>query len=517
AVAESKKMADLLEKAKSASQAGIVRSALFGRTEREALERAGWLRRIIRGWYLLRQPTDPAGETTAWYSSFWDFVAAYLRHRLGDQYCLSAESSLDLRVSPTRVPKQVIAIAGRGGSTQIELPEQTSLLTYEQATSIPPPTDVEILRGIRVMSLPLSLIRVAPAFFQRDPDSAEIAMRLLGDPSELIRVLLAGPHVSASERLAGAFLFLGEDNYASRIQAAMEADGHRVRPANPFNRPVSLLAVGTHLRSPYGGRVEVLWTTMRDRIVETFDIASGPTNDTRSLLQRVEALQGEDAYHSLSIEGYQVTPELIQKIRDGSWDPDSNADSSERNALAAKGYHEAYAQVVGCIQAILGGAPPGVTVSRSIQGWYTALFSPSVKAGLLTASDLAGYRSAPVFIRGARHVPPPREALADAMDTFEGCLSGEASAVVRAILGHFIFVWIHPFQDGNGRIARFLMNTMLATGGYPWTVLHVENRDRYMASLDSASSDNDIVPFVEYVASECRHGLDRWRRASTRA
>jgi len=38
------------------------------------------------------------------------------------------------------------------------------------------------------------------------------------------------------------------------------------------------------------------------------------------------------------------------------------------------------------------------------------------------------------------------------------------------VLGHFVFVYIHPYLDGNGRIGRFLMNLMLAAGGYPWTV-----------------------------------------------
>jgi Fic family protein len=40
---------------------------------------------------------------------------------------------------------------------------------------------------------------------------------------------------------------------------------------------------------------------------------------------------------------------------------------------------------------------------------------------------------------------------------------------VRAVLGRWLFDYIHPYMDGNGRMARFLMNTMLASGGYPWS------------------------------------------------
>ena len=38
--------------------------------------------------------------------------------------------------------------------------------------------------------------------------------------------------------------------------------------------------------------------------------------------------------------------------------------------------------------------------------------------------------------------------------------------------------YLHPYPDGNGRIARFLMNAMLASGGYPWTVIRVEDRPK---------------------------------------
>jgi Fic family protein len=73
------------------------------------------------------------------------------------------------------------------------------------------------------------------------------------------------------------------------------------------------------------------------------------------------------------------------------------------------------------------------------------------------------------------------------------------------VLGHWMFGYIHPYPDGNGRMARFLMNVMLASGGYPWTVIRVEDRNAYLAALDSASIDMNIVPFAEFIAES----LDR--------
>ena len=60
--------------------------------------------------------------------------------------------------------------------------------------------------------------------------------------------------------------------------------------------------------------------------------------------------------------------------------------------------------------------------------------------------------------------------------------------------------YIHPYVDGNGRMGRFLMNAMLASGGYPWTVIPVEQRDIYMATLEEASVRQDIGPFTDFLA-----------------
>jgi Fic family protein len=76
------------------------------------------------------------------------------------------------------------------------------------------------------------------------------------------------------------------------------------------------------------------------------------------------------------------------------------------------------------------------------------------------------------------------------------------------VLGHFIFVYIHPYVDGNGRMGRFLMNTMLASGGYPWTVIPVEKRNTYMAALEEASVGQNIGPFTDFLAQLVNAGLE---------
>ena len=63
------------------------------------------------------------------------------------------------------------------------------------------------------------------------------------------------------------------------------------------------------------------------------------------------------------------------------------------------------------------------------------------------------------------------------MPSFFGLLRDKTEPSVRVVLGYFMFIYIHPYSDGNGRVGRFLMNVMLAAGGYPWTVIPVERRD----------------------------------------
>ena len=45
------------------------------------------------------------------------------------------------------------------------------------------------------------------------------------------------------------------------------------------------------------------------------------------------------------------------------------------------------------------------------------------------------------------------------------------------------------------------MNLMMASGGYPWTVVPVERRDEYMQALEAASVRQNIVPFTKFLAS----------------
>jgi phosphatidylserine/phosphatidylglycerophosphate/cardiolipin synthase-like enzyme len=182
--------------------------------------------------------------------------------------------------------------------------------------------------------------------------------------------------------------------------------------------------------------------------------------------------------------------------------------------MAAKGYLAAFRLVEKSVRRVLGGENAGRVVRKDYQGWYRALFSESVRAGLLEPYHLAGHRNAPVFIRTSRHVPPPHAAVNDAMDALLDSLEGEQEAIVRAVLGHWLFGFVHPYMDGNGRMARFLMNVMMASGGYPWTIVRTIRRRVYLDALEAASVEQNILPFANFIREEM--AVDWSREAAKR-
>jgi Fic family protein len=130
-----------------------------------------------------------------------------------------------------------------------------------------------------------------------------------------------------------------------------------------------------------------------------------------------------------------------------------------------------------------------------------------VTAAHLKPSDLAGYRSGQVYIRNSMHVPPNPKAVRDMMPTFFDWLRDEQEPGVRVVLGHFVFVYIHSYMDGNGRTGRLLMNLRLASGGYPWTVVPVERRKDYFTVLETASVSHNIVPFAQFLSGLVKKSL----------
>ena len=504
----SEKLADSLKALKALQDASVVaiRSADLGRIHRERLLRAGFLHEVMKGWYIPARHDQSAGESTAWYTSYWDFCAAYLEHRFGDQWCLSPEQSLALHVGNRSVPQQLLVHTPRGSNKPTSLPHNTSLFDVRYA--LPDKKQVVVKDGLRLFSVPAALAACSAGFFERKATDARAALATIHDASDVLAVLLEGGRSTVAGRLAGTLRNIGRNRIADEIIKTMKSAGYDVRESDPFTQKTDL-TLPLREPSPYVNRTRIMWNVMREQVIATFPAAPGLPAETGTYMKRVEEIYVTDAYHSLSIEGYRVSAELIERVRAGTWNPDNDKQDRERaDALAARGYYDTFQIVKTSVEQTLKGKNHGAVSEDQHGDWYRALWGPSVEAGIITAADLAGYRNGPVYIRRSMHTPPPREAVRDLMPLLFELLSEETNPSVRVVLGHFMFVYIHPYMDGNGRIGRFLMNVMLAAGGYPWTVIPVQRRDDYMAALEAASVEGKIRPFATFLGGLVRDNME---------
>jgi hypothetical protein len=476
----------------------VLKSTDLGRTDRERLVEAGFLQEVLKGWLITTRPGGSGGDTTSWYITFWDFCKAYLSDKFGTDWVLSPEASIPLHVGNRTVPQQLIIHSPAGSNHKIDLLHGTSV--YDLKRPFDSGTTVEIER-LPVYRLSTALCLVGPAFFQQNRNDAAAALGAVRTAGEILDPLLSGGHVRSGGRLAGAFRAIGRVTIADQILESMRGLHHDIREDNPFEAPV--VNFGERSVPPVVARIKMMWADMRVAVMEEFTYEPSKVESPEAYLRMVDENYQADAYNSLSIEGYQVTAELIEKVKSGDWKPeDSDEDRDHKNALAAKGYWGAFQSVKASIAKILEGASPAKVAEDDHQRWFRELFLPTATVGLIKPERLAGYRSHPVYIRTSMHVPINHDMVPDAMEAMFDCMRAEKDARVLAVLGHFIFTFIHPYMDGNGRSGRFMMNAMLSSGGYPWTIIPVTKRRTYMEALETASVQMDIRPFTRFVV-EC--------------
>lgn len=120
------------------------------------------------------------------------------------------------------------------------------------------------------------------------------------------------------------------------------------------------------------------------------------------------------------------------------------------------------------------------------------------------------YRTVAVYIKGARHTPPSPYKVREAMKDFFYELNHRTfnNTLEKAAWIHAEFVKIHPFQDGNGRTARLLMNYQLMLDGLFPTSVKKADRERYFSVLEEYAVAGNIVPFVQLLQENMEKELN---------
>ena len=103
------------------------------------------------------------------------------------------------------------------------------------------------------------------------------------------------------------------------------------------------------------------------------------------------------------------------------------------------------------------------------------------------------------------------------MEAFCKWLGESRDTPQTAFAAHRRLVGIHPFNDGNGRTARLLMNLVLARGGYPPIAIRPDDRPRYIAALETAQRGGGHADFDELLFSRLDQTLDIYLSAASQA
>ena len=114
------------------------------------------------------------------------------------------------------------------------------------------------------------------------------------------------------------------------------------------------------------------------------------------------------------------------------------------------------------------------------------------------------YRTEQVFITGTEFIPPSAKQIPELMQRFVKeipTMDEKYHSVEYAALVHLKFVTIHPFVDGNGRVARLLLNLALLQKGYVITIIPPVVRKDYINALQQAQTKKDETPFINFIST----------------
>lgn len=135
---------------------------------------------------------------------------------------------------------------------------------------------------------------------------------------------------------------------------------------------------------------------------------------------------------------------------------------------------------------------------------------------------LGDYKATPNNVKTSTgeiyYFTPPEQvkpAMTDLLDWYRDQEAKGEHPIIIAAAFHYRFVRIHPFDDGNGRMARLLMNLILIKHGYAVAIVQSDERARYLQELERADQSEDLTQFIEYTASSCTYAL-RWHLRAAR-
>ena len=205
--------------------------------------------------------------------------------------------------------------------------------------------------------------------------------------------------------------------------------------------------------------------------------------ETRSLILHGLTAHGKPMRDHLDVEGHDSAVKAIEAaVKDGR----------ELTEVFIRNLHQILLKEPYGVEAV---TPEGIRTRRTITvGDYK-----TIPNNVRTSTGEIYYFTPP------EHVKP---AMSDLLDWYRRMEDAGEHPIIIAATFHYRFVRIHPFDDGNGRMARLLMNMILIRHGYTVAMIRREGRDDYLDHLERADQSEDLTEFINYIAGCCEYSLN---------
>ncbi len=246
---------------------------------------------------------------------------------------------------------------------------------------------------------------------------------------------------------------------------------------------------------------------LEKNIIKRLEAKLAPINKARPLSPNVvaklrEQFSMEMTYNSNAIEGNRLSlKETYFVISQGI----TIKGKSLKDHLEAKDHYEALSYLYDLVEYDKKHTFSGSLI-RSLQQLVVRETEPKFAGS---------YRTGSVAITGSSHKPPEAHEVPRLVSELVSWVTSHQKKlhpVELAAITHHKLVHIHPFDDGNGRTARLVMNLVLMRNGYPLVVILKNDRKKYYDTLEQADKRN-YKPFVRFVAQAVERSLTLYLKA----
>ena len=239
---------------------------------------------------------------------------------------------------------------------------------------------------------------------------------------------------------------------------------------------------------------------LKKKVVEVDDLSKNNFFEDLSENEKIDIIrlaQEDEAFYSSVIEGAHTTKKRTKELVEKGLEPQNKDEKMVLNNYHALSY-------------IMENIHKNITEELIVE-----IFKIVTK-GTLEEEEF-GYRKNQNFVRNLEEVvyePPKFEEVSKMMKSLVAFIGDDTDErvhpIVKAFIIHFYFVYIHPFNDGNGRMSRLLTTLLLYRNGfYVGKYISLEakiakNKDLYYDALAQAQTGwhegtEDVVPFIKYL------------------